>query len=79
MWIEWNDEVHQRVLVETGSVTGYDTAAAGRRVGVRGHLVRRDSCVYWRMPHLRGSGARGMIRSRTVFLSFARPRADRCA
>jgi hypothetical protein len=41
---------------------------------VRGHLVRREDRVFWRMPHLRGSGARGMVRSRTVCLSFARPR-----
>jgi hypothetical protein len=42
---------------------------------VRGHLVRRDNRVFWRMPHLRGSGSRGMIRSRTVCLSFARQHA----
>jgi hypothetical protein len=41
---------------------------------VRGHLVRRDDRVFWRTPHLRGSGLRGMVRSRTVCLSFARPR-----
>jgi hypothetical protein len=41
---------------------------------VRGHLVRRDNRVFWRMPHMRGSGARGMVRSRTVCLSFARSR-----
>ena len=39
---------------------------------VRGHLVRREDRVFWRVPHLRGSAARGMIRSRTVCLSFAR-------
>jgi hypothetical protein len=39
---------------------------------VRGHLVRRDDRVFWRVPHLRGSAARGMLRSRTVCLSFAR-------
>jgi hypothetical protein len=39
---------------------------------VRGHLVRRDQRVFWRVPHLRGSGCRGMVRSRTVCLSFAR-------
>lgn len=39
---------------------------------VRGHLVRRDQRVFWRVPHLRGSACRGMIRSRTVCLSFAR-------
>jgi hypothetical protein len=42
---------------------------------VRGHLVRRDNRVFWRVPHLRGSGLRGMVRSRTVCLAFARPRA----
>ncbi len=40
---------------------------------VRGHLVRRDSHVFWRLPHLRGNASRGLVRSRTVCLSFARP------
>src|SRR5271170_3621354 len=34
MWIEWNDEVHKRVIYETQSAADYDTAASGRRVGV---------------------------------------------
>jgi hypothetical protein len=38
---------------------------------VRGHLVRRDHQVFWRVPHLRGSARRGMVRTRTVCLSFA--------
>jgi hypothetical protein len=42
---------------------------------VRGHLVRREDRVFWRVPHLRGSASRGMVRSRTVCLSFGRPRA----
>jgi hypothetical protein len=42
---------------------------------VRGHLVRRDNRIFWRVPHLRGSAGRGMVRSRTICLSFARPRA----
>ena len=42
---------------------------------VRGHLVRRDNRVFWRTPHLRGSGSRGMVHSRTVCLSFARQAA----
>jgi hypothetical protein len=42
---------------------------------VRGHLVRRENRVFWRVPHLRGSACRGMVRSRTVCLSFSR-RAD---
>ncbi len=44
---------------------------------VRGHLVRRDNRVFWRTPHLRGSALRGMVRSRTVCLSFAQPREAR--
>jgi hypothetical protein len=44
---------------------------------VRGHLVRRDHRIFWRVPHLRGSACRGFVRSRTVCLSFARRlRAD---
>jgi hypothetical protein len=39
---------------------------------VRGHLVRREERVFWRVPHLRGSGHRGAVRSRTVCLSFSR-------
>jgi hypothetical protein len=39
---------------------------------VRGHLVRREDRVFWRVPHLRGSGSRGSVRSRTVCLSFSR-------
>jgi hypothetical protein len=38
---------------------------------VRGHLVRRGSSVFWRSPHMRGSGRFGQIRSRTVVLHFA--------
>jgi hypothetical protein len=38
---------------------------------VRGHLVRRENSVFWRTPHLRGSASRGMVRTRTVCLSFA--------
>lgn len=37
---------------------------------VRGHLVRRDHRVFWRVPHLRGSAGRGMVHSRTVCLSL---------
>ena len=39
---------------------------------VRGHLVRRENRVFWRVPHLRGSGCRGTVRSRTVCLAFTR-------
>ena len=33
---------------------------------VRGHLVRRGSQLFWRVPHLRGSGRAGVVRTRTV-------------
>jgi hypothetical protein len=33
---------------------------------VRGHLVRRGSKLFWRVPHLRGSARAGAIRARTV-------------
>jgi hypothetical protein len=39
---------------------------------VRGHLVRREHRVFWRVPHLRGSAVQGTVRSRTVCLAFAR-------
>ncbi|MEO7205207.1 MAG: hypothetical protein ABI356_10400 [Steroidobacteraceae bacterium] len=39
---------------------------------VRGHLVRRENRVFWRVSHLRGSGCRGTVRSRTVCLAFTR-------
>jgi len=48
---------------------------ANRRRGprlhhVRGHIARRGDKVFWRLPHLRGSARLGMVRSRTVQLSF---------
>ena len=33
---------------------------------VRGHLVRRGSKLFWRVPHLRGNARVGTIRTRTV-------------
>lgn len=38
---------------------------------VRGHLVRRGTSIFWRLPHMRGSARLGIVRSRTVELSFA--------
>jgi hypothetical protein len=37
---------------------------------VRGHLVRRGSKLFWRVPHLRGNARAGNIRSRTVTWQF---------
>jgi hypothetical protein len=39
---------------------------------VRGHLVRRGSQIFWRVPHLRGSARGGAVRSRTVTWTFDR-------
>jgi hypothetical protein len=50
-------------------------ATANRRRGprlhhVRGHIARRGDKVFWRLPHLRGNARLGVVRSRTVQLSF---------
>jgi hypothetical protein len=37
---------------------------------VRGHLVRRNDRLIWRVPHLRGKTAAGVIKSRTVEWRF---------
>jgi hypothetical protein len=37
---------------------------------VRGHLVRRGSQIFWRVPHLRGSARSGVVRTRTVVWTF---------
>lgn len=42
---------------------------------VRGHLVRRDSQIFWRVPHLRGSACAGVVRTRTVTWTFERAHA----
>jgi hypothetical protein len=47
-----------------------ESLGIGRRASrlhhVRGHLVRRGSQIFWRVPHLRGSARSGVIRTRTV-------------
>jgi hypothetical protein len=42
------------------------TRRVSRLHHVRGHLVRRGSQIFWRVPHLRGSARSGVIRARTV-------------
>jgi hypothetical protein len=37
---------------------------------VRGHLVRRGSKLFWRVPHLRGSARLGSVRTRSVTWVF---------
>jgi hypothetical protein len=54
--------------------------AAGRRAPrlhhVRGHLMRRGSQLYWRVPHLRGSARAGVVHTRTVTWTVDRPAAS---
>jgi hypothetical protein len=58
--------------LSTGEAAGEISGRHSPRLHhVRGHLVRREERVFWRVPHLRGSGTRGAVRSRTVCLSFA--------
>jgi hypothetical protein len=72
---------HIEVNASLDAVSTGDSAGDGggrqspRLHHVRGHLVRREDRVFWRVSHLRGSGARGTVRSRTVCLAFSR-RAD---
>lgn len=42
---------------------------------VRGHLMRRGSKLFWRVPHLRGSARAGAVRTRTVTWTFDAPGA----
>jgi hypothetical protein len=43
----------------------------GRRLHhVRGHLARRGCKIFWRSPHLRGNARLGVVRSRTIELTF---------
>jgi hypothetical protein len=59
--------------LSTGESTGDGCGRQSPRLHhVRGHLVRRENRVFWRVPHLRGSGTRGTVRSRTVCLAFTR-------
>ncbi len=76
---------HIEVNASLDAVSTSDSADEGssgrqspRLHHVRGHLVRRENRVFWRVPHLRGSGCRGAVRSRTVCLAFTR-RTDQVA
>jgi hypothetical protein len=68
-------EVHA-CLPEFSAAQKHDATGDSRRSPrlhhVRGHLVRREDRVFWRTSHLRGSALQGVVRSRTVCLSFGR-------
>jgi hypothetical protein len=66
-------EVFAPLLPEYKSVGGGDSEASrrSRRLHhVRGHLVRRGSKLFWRVPHLRGNARAGSIQTRTVTWQF---------
>lgn len=69
-------EVHASLPGHPGAeqdiaANGFGSRRSPRLHHVRGHLVRREDRVFWRMPHLRGSALQGVVRSRTVCLSFS--------
>jgi hypothetical protein len=70
------EHIEVRAPIEVGYQCPAPLAANGnRRRGprlhhVRGHIARRGDKVFWRLPHLRGSARLGVVRSRTVQLSF---------
>jgi hypothetical protein len=66
-------EVFAPLLPKFGSDAGSrsGTSRRSRRLHhVRGHLVRRGSKLFWRVPHLRGTARAGSIRARTVIWQF---------
>lgn len=69
-------EVHASLpgheAAESSTESSFGSRHSPRLHHVRGHLVRREDRVFWRMPHLRGNAFQGVVRSRTVCLSFAR-------
>jgi hypothetical protein len=66
-------EVFAPLLPEYKSA-GSNSSEASRRSRrlhhVRGHLVRRGSKLFWRVPHLRGNARAGSIQTRTVTWQF---------
>ena len=51
--------------------SGTGTSRRFRRLHhVRGHLVRRGSTLFWRVPHMRGSARAGSVGTRTVTWLF---------
>jgi hypothetical protein len=75
-------EVSSPLLLEYRASGGKSPASGPRRGPrlhhVRGHLVRRGSQLFWRVPHLRGNARSGIVRTRTVTWTLdSPPRARR--
>jgi hypothetical protein len=70
-------EVSSPLLPEYHPSSSLESSGHHRRTPrlhhVRGHLVRRGSQLFWRVPHLRGSSRSGVIRSRTVTWNLDHP------
>jgi hypothetical protein len=49
---------------------GHGSRRSPRLHHVRGHLMRRGTQLFWRVPHLRGSARSGAVRTRTVTWTF---------
>jgi hypothetical protein len=72
--------VHAPLLpeyIEQQRADGQGTRRGPRLHRVRGHLVRRGSQLFWRIPHLRGSARAGSVKSRTVVWTFDETRSAR--
>jgi hypothetical protein len=54
---------------------GISTRRGPRLHHVRGHLVRRQNRLFWRIPHLRGSARAGKLKVRTVTWTLDRSSA----
>jgi hypothetical protein len=70
-------EVSSPLLPEYRSSGGESPASYSRRGPrlhhVRGHLVRRGSQIFLRVPHLRGNARSGIVRTRTVTWTLDSP------
>ena len=76
------DHIHVRAPLLPEYIEQQRAAQHGTRRGprlhhVRGHLVRRGSSLFWRVPHLRGSARAGSVQSRTVVWTFDETRSGR--
>ena len=75
-------EVSSPLLPEYRSAAAGESVASYTRRGprlhhVRGHLVRRGSQLFWRVPHLRGSARAGIVHARTVTWTLDSPTEHR--
>lgn len=72
--------VHAPLLPQYRNRSGeepYRARSSPRLHHVRGHLVRRGSQIFWRVPHLRGNARYGSVHSRTVVWTFDRAAGTR--